>query len=43
MLEYVRKSKYEMIILSLWVMLLNNYRIIYHTIGVDTEEALLFF
>ena len=39
--EYIRSRRIEMILLSIWITILNTYRVFFHVIGVDTEQALL--
>lgn len=43
MLNYVKKNKLEILILSIWIVVLYSYKILFHVVGVDTEEALISF
>lgn len=41
MINFLRIHKAETVLLSIWMMILNIYKICFHVIGVDTEQALL--
>ena len=43
MVDFLKKHKSEMISLGIWIIILNIYRVCFHVVGVDTEEALIEF
>lgn len=43
MLNYIRSKRAEIIALSIWIIILNIYKIVFHVIDIDTEQALLEF
>ena len=43
MLEHIKRSKFEIAVLSFWIIFLNSYRIFSEVIGVDTEQSLMAF
>ena len=43
MLTYIKKSKIEIAVIGIWLLVLNCYKIFFHVVGVDTEQALILF
>ncbi len=43
MIHFLLKHRVEAIFLSIWLIILNIYKICFHVIGIDTEQALLDF
>ena len=43
MLQYIKKEKIEMVVIGIWLLVLNCYKIFFHVVGIDTEQALISF
>lgn len=41
MLNFLRKKKNDILILSIWIILINYYHIVFQVVGIDTEQALM--